>query len=877
MIEPRFAARLVRLIVPRANHAETLGDLAERFASRKQRDGISAAQRWYWRQVGWFFLLSLREKTYTISRIRMGNTQMIRQLLQDVRYAFRTLRRSPVFTLAAVITLALGIGATTAVFTVVESVVLSPLPYPASDELVRVYSSFRDRPDTREFNTVPDFLDFREEVDAFESLASVYTYREVGVDYQTSTGPIRLRVLEISSGYFEVLGRPPILGREFRRDEEQGGSQLAIVSHAVWQDLLNADRDVVGKTINLQDVPFTIVGVAAAGFRDPIVGYADFWVPENLALQGSNNRSNYYLSILGRLKTNATIDQARAQLDVITTALPERDSRYPETQFAAVDPLLEDVVGNTQPVLYLLLGGAVLVLVIACVNVANLYLVRGLARHREFAVRAAIGSGRKRLVMQLIAEGMLVAFIGGIAGTAAAALGVRALIGISPDSLARAEEISFDPVVLLFALVVTGVTGVLFSLVPAWRSSDVNLGAALRESTRGTTGGIAGQRLRNVLVTGQVALAVVLLAGAGILARNIWEQRRVDLGFEAGNVLSFEVNLPAARYDAGERVQFHTQLAENLRNVAGIHTVGATSKLPASGGYHFWWYDWPTVDGEETGAGIQVRVIDGEYFDALDVDVIAGRIFDDRDREDAQHAAVINQSAATYAFGEADPLGRTIQVGGREWRIVGVVEDVAYEARGVFGRKVYVPHAQYGDNRNWALVYVVQSSLPITTFVTLARSELNSLDPQLVLYRPLALETMLAGERARERFAAILMLIFAGVALSLAATGLYGVLAYMVGQRTHEIGIRMALGAPARGMVVLILRHVGVLVGVGVVTGIVMSLAASRLLDTMVYGINPRDPLTLVLVTGVVVVVGFVAGSLPARRAARVAPGHVLR
>jgi predicted permease len=640
---------------------------------------------------------------------------------------------------------------------------------------------------------------------------------------------------------------------------------------------MNEDPNIVGQSINLVGIPFTVVGVAPAGFQDPIVGLTDLWVPENLAPGGSNTRGNYFLSILGRLKRDATIEQARAQLDVITAALAQNDSRYPENQYAAVDPLLDDVVGSTRPILYLLLGGALLVLIIASVNVANLHLVRALARHRELALRAALGSGRGRLVMQLLVEGMVIAVLGGVTGTVAAMLGIRALLGISPDSLARANEIGFDPVVLLFALGVTGITGILFSLAPALRSSDLDVGDALRMSTRGTTGGVAGRRARAVLATGQVALALVLLSGAAILARNLWEQQRADLGFDERNIMSFEVNLPTVRYDVDARIRFHDELQDRLRALPGIENVGAVSKLPASGGFHFWWYEWPPVDGEETGDGIQVRVVEGDYFEALKIGLVAGRLLDERDVIDAPLAALLNVSAATHAFGDRDPLGRQIEAGGREWTVVGVVDDVAHEARGVFGRKIYFPHGQYADNRNWPLVQVVESTRPLGVIVDLVRTELARLDPQLALYRPLSLESMLAGERERERFATVLMGTFAVVALLLASTGLYGVLAYMVGQRTHEMGIRMALGAPAGHVRGLILRQVGLVIGGGVLVGLGLSLVAAQLLESLVFGINPRDPMTLGVVTVIIVLTAIAAGVLPARRATRVAPGQVLR
>jgi putative ABC transport system permease protein len=799
-------------------------------------------------------------------------------MMQDLRYAFRTLRRTPLFAMTAVGTLAVGVGATTAVFSVVESVVLSPLPYPDANQLVRIYSAWRDSDSRSEYNTAPDFLDLREQVDAFQSLASVYTYAEVGADVRTPNGPIRLRVVEVSAGYFGLLGSPPLMGREFTRDEENRDSRVAMLSYAVWRDLMGSDPEILGSSIDVFGEPYTVVGVAAAGLHDPLVGPVDVWIPEQLGPGDSNHRGNYYLSILGRLRPGISLAQAQAQLDVVTAGWVQEIPEYDDDQYAVADPLLDDVVGNTRPVLYVLLGGAALVLLIACVNVANLYVVRGLARHREMALRAALGSGRLRLITQLLAEGMVVAVAGGVTGTIVAWVAVRGLLGIRPDSLVRMDEITFDPVVWAFALAVTGVTGTVFSLVPAWRSSGVNVGHALRDASRGTTGGVAGQHARGVLATGQVALALVLLAGAGVLARNLWQQQRTDLGFEERDVLSFQANLPTARYDAAARARFHQDLQDRLATLPGVHAVGAISKLPASGGYHFWGYQWPQRENQdENRASIQVRVVEGKYFDALDINLVSGRLFDDRDDVEAPQVALLSTSAAEHAFGDSDPAGQTISVSGGDWIVVGVVADVAHEARGVFGRMVYLPHAQFADNRNWTLTQIVESTQPAGTLLGMVRAELARIDPDIVLYRPLTLDSMLAGERARDRLAAVLMIVFAAVALFLAATGLYGVLAYMVGNRTHEIGIRMALGARAGQVRGLVMRQAVFVIAGGVVVGLGVSLAAARLLESIVFEINPRDPVTLGAVTIVVVATALFAGFLPAARAARVPPGQVLR
>jgi putative ABC transport system permease protein len=809
-------------------------------------------------------------------------------IVTDARHALRLLRTNPGFALVAILTLALGIGANTAVFSVLNSVILAPLPYDQPEQLVRLYSTRTDAPGERQFHTGLDILDVRREVRAFASLGIFYTYREIGGDLEVSGGaPQRIRVLPVSADYFRTLRATPLLGRPFTQDEERYDARRIVLSHALWSSLTGRDPSAIGRTIAFNGQSYEIIGVMRPTFSDVIAGDVAAWIPHDLQnaqrhrlamVPGSNNRYNSYLSAIARLAPGVSVEAAQAELDALMRRLGEAYPNTNATRTMRVMPLHQDIVGESTSAVYILMGAAGLVLLIACLNVANLFLARGVTQARDTAIRTALGAKRSRLVRQRLTESLIVAIVGGVVGSVVAYWGVKVLLAVSPESLVRAEAVRFDPTLLGFSIALTLLTGVLFGAGPAFRGSRADPTATLRDGARGNTSGRASRRARNALVASQVAVALVLLVGAGVLIRSFVATQRLDLGLDPTNVATFEVNLPPIRYDSAERrVQFHRMYQERLRAISGVQKVGATSWLPTNGEYHVWGFEYTDAAGQPQSLGGNVRVIDGDFFEAFHVPLVQGRTFTTADRLDTDIVALISRSMARRAFGAGDPIGQRVRTGGMDVTVVGVVGDVATAAKGATASTVYLSHGQAATNRNWALTYVVRTSVPPASILETARRELASIDPSLVLYQPRTMEGVLARHLARDRFVLLLMVTFGGVALSLAAVGVYGVLSYLVTQRVHEIGVRLALGArPAQVRASVLLQGLRV-AGIGVVLGLAGAFSLSGVLQSLGIAGRARDPVVFILATVVLSVVVLAAGFVPARRATRVDPLEALR
>jgi putative ABC transport system permease protein len=805
-------------------------------------------------------------------------TSPMSNFVSELRQVSRALTRQPGFSVVAILTLALGIGANTAVFSVLNSVVLAPLPYDQPEQLVRLYTASRQEPGQRQFLTALDLLDVREQSGAFAQLGTLYTYRETGGDL-TPPGeqPRRIRVMDVSAGYFAALRATPLLGRTFTPDEERPGVARLVLSYRLWREVANGDPAIIGRTISLNGREYQVIGVMRPGFRDVAGEDVAAWLPANLERGGSNSRHNHYLSAIARLAPGVTLAQAQARVNAV---MERNAAQFPgsKDRTMRVLPLLDDTVGESRGPVYVLMGAAGLVLLIACLNVANLFLARSLGRSRDLAIRTALGAHRARLIRQRLTESLLVAVVGGAAGSLVAFWGVKLLLSVSPTSLARAEEVGFDPLLLGFALATTVLTGLLFGAVPAWRASRVDPTEVLHEGARGNTGGRGSRRVRDLLVAGQLAVALVLLIGAGVLMKSFIALQRVDLGFEASRVETFEVNLPVARYaDPAQRVLFHQAFRQRLAELPGVEAVGAVSWLPANGDYHLWGVEYRDAAGAEQGLGAQIRVIEGDLFGTLGIPLLKGRSFGAVDRSDTSGVALISKSLAEKAYGARDPLGQSFRTGSRSFRVIGVVGDVAVAANGTRFPQVYLSHAQFAGNRNWSLSYVVRTTRSPEAAVGPARAALAALDPALVLHRPRPLDDVVAQHRARERFTLLLMATFAAVALSLAAVGVYGVLSYAVTQRVHEIGVRMALGARPVQVRAAVLRHGLLIASLGMAAGLVAALGLSRALERLVFGVSPRDPLVFVTVVLVLGAVALAAGYVPARRATRVQPLEALR
>ncbi|HEX6199522.1 MAG TPA: ABC transporter permease, partial [Thermoanaerobaculia bacterium] len=618
-------------------------------------------------------------------------------LASDLRYGARTLRSRPGFAAAAILTLALGVGGTTAVFSVVRAVLLEPLPYERPGQLVRLYQFDAEEPEEELFVSAPHFQEYRERAASFQHLAALYTYHEVGADLLLGDRTERIVVLPVSADYFRLLRREPVLGRGFTREEETG-APLAVVSEGLWRRA-GLDREGIGGAIALDGEERTVVGVMPAGFEDPIMGEVDAWVPQNLSVGGMvENPGNHFLSVLGRLAPGVTAEAARQEMAALDAVLAERFPEVGDDGGFRLVPLHEDLVAGARPALLVVLGAVVLVLLIACVNLANLLLVRSLGRLREVAVRSALGAEPGRIRAQLLAESAVVAVAGGLAGLAVAFAGLEGLLQLGRDAIPRATEIGIDGPVLAVAALLALATAAAAGLLPAWRLARTSPAESLGESSRSATGGHRFVRLRRVLVAGQVALALTLLVGASALGASVYRLSQVDLGFRSAGVLTFQVNLPAARYDAEARRVQHGRLTERLAALPGVSSVGATTVLPATGTAYNWGtraLTGPSVGTEEGFIDADQRIVAGSYFETLGIPVVEGRAFDGRDGPDAPPAAVVSRSLARYLFPGVSPLGHDIRAGGVERRIVGVAGDVALDAEGAPGRHVYHAHAQW--------------------------------------------------------------------------------------------------------------------------------------------------------------------------------------
>ena len=804
---------------------------------------------------------------------------MAEVLGQDLRHVRRFLGKNPGFTIVAALTLALGIGANTAVFSVLNRVVLNPLQYEEPEELVRLYQNHQGMSIGRGFVTGAAFLDYREMAEGLENVAALYNYREYGFTMTGMGQPRRATMLPVSSDFFDVYRIRPHMGRTFTREEERSDARVVVMSHRLWIAYSEGDPRIVGQSIYLDDAAYEVIGVLPSGFVDVVGGDVDMWIPLELQDQNATqNRGNHYLSVVGRMREGWSLEETQSQLLALSASLGEEFPDSDEGWIARIMPLQENVVGGAGAMLYLLLGAAGLVLLIACVNVANVSLARNLAREGELAIRSALGSGRGRLVRMLMTESITVAAIGGLAGLGLARWGVDALLALSPDAIPRREELAFDSTLFAFALGATFLTVILFGLLPALQNSRMNPSASLRDQTRTTSVGKRGRRIRDLLVTSQVGLAIVLLIGAGLLIRSLAELSRVDLGLTPGHTTTFEVHLGGPRYEETDaRIAFHETFTDQLGAIAGVEHAGAISYLPIAGLYNSWTFRYRNAEGETPWGGADIRVVEGDYFDALGIERLRGRGFEPTDDVNAPPVALINETLAATYFPDRDPIGESVGLSGRAWRIEGVMADVAHDHRGTFTSKIYIPHPQFASDRNWPMFYAVTTTTERDDLPGIVRQELAGLDPSLVIHNVRPMREIMGAAIAAERFSFALMGVFAAVALVLAAVGIYGVLAFSVSQRTQEIGIRVALGADIPSVRWSVLRKGLAVVGVGTVMGLAVAFGLGRLLPAVLFGVGTTDPLTYVVVPAALMVVALFAAYLPARRATKIDPMEALR
>jgi len=812
-------------------------------------------------------------------------------LRQDVRGALRGLVKSPGFAVAALVTLALGIGATSAIFSVVRAVLLTPLPYADADRRVMIWSRWISFDKT--WLSDAEYLDYRRTSRAFSDVGAWST----GQQNLTGDGePARVGVGFVTANTFSVLGAQPFLGRSFTPEEDRPrAAPVAVLGYQLWQSRFGGDPAIVGRTMLLNDVPVQVVGVMPEGFRLPTDFTEEAAEPTQLwrALQIdeqnlSRGSHGYYGAAV--LRPGHTVATANDDLQSMTTQWTEQGLYPTSMQFSAFAVSLDDEIrGGLRPAMWLLMGAVGCLLLIACTNVANLLLVRGDARLREMAVRTAIGAAPSRLMRQLLTESVVLSGCGALLGLALAAVGLRALMRLDPTSLPPLAPVGLDGFVVAFTLIVGMTTTLMFGLAPALRTLRVNLVDSLREGNQQATVGGGRQRLRGVLVATEIALAVILVVGAGLMIRSLAQLGRIDLGFDPDKVLTMRVALTPAGYDSPEKVVgFYRQLLERVRALPGVTHAGVVRALPLATTIGDWGLN---VDGYVAppgrGAKGDWQVVSDGAFEALGMRLVRGRWFDARDTTGSQPVAVVNETMARTYWTDGDAVGRRMRVGGANpdrpfATVVGIVADERHNGvTGEIKEKFYIPHAQWhlvtGGNLIRNVFLTVRTTGEPLALAGPVRAEIRQMDAQLPVANIRPMRDIVSTSLATPRLTGFLLATFALVALALAAVGIYGVLAYLVSQRTHEIGIRLAIGADRSQVLRMILRQGLTLAVAGIAFGIVAALGLTRLMASLLYQVAPVDPITFLVVPVLLALVALAASYLPARRATRVSPVIALR
>jgi putative ABC transport system permease protein len=807
-------------------------------------------------------------------------------LLQEMRIAARSLLRTPAFAIIVVATLALGIGANTAIFGIVNAVLLRPLGYAAPERLAVLWETMPGADAAPMFASPPNFVDWRANVRAFEGVGA-FAPRETFLLLEDAT--VRLDGARVSAGLFEVLGVRPLTGRGLTADDDRAeAAPVALLSHRVWRDRFGADPSLVGRTLTFDDVPRTVIGIMPPGFDFPppidLEGPAaprrsDVWVPFGWDY-GTTSRSAHFMTVVGRLAPDATHASAEADLRAVAANLARAYPASNADWSARVVPFEEVVMGDARLALVVLLGAVGAVLLIACVNIANLLLARSAARQKEYAVRAALGAARWPLLRQAIVESQLLALTGGAAGLLVAYATMGAIVRMAPANVPRLADASIDPVVIGFTALLAVVTGLLFGLAPAVRALSPDLAQWLRQG--GRSAGQDGVRVhaRNALVVAEVALSLVLLVGAGLLFNSFLRLRGVDTGFSARNVATMRLNLSRQHYpETTQVVQTYAELERRIQSIPGVEAAGFSRDVPLAGDFQGTEL---ILEGETPAASpddaklTHFSIVTPGYFDAMGIPVVSGRGFRAGDAVEGAAPVVVNARSAALYFDGRDPVGQRVTSFGDPRPIVGVVGDVRLESMADDPTPaLYFMHADQGQYRSLSLV--VRSQLDAAGILDAVVREVHALDPRIPVYDARTLEQVVAQAVAQPRFSTALLLVFSGLALVLAAVGIYGVVSYAVGQRTRELGVRMALGARPLDALRLVLRDGMRPVAAGVAIGLVASLWLTRGLRSLLFEITPTDPATLAIVCAFLLAIAAVACWIPARRASRVDPMVALR
>ncbi len=802
-------------------------------------------------------------------------------IVQDFRLAFRMLWKTPVFSIVTILVLALGLGANSAIFSVLKGVVLDPLPYPDDQRLVVIWETDRYRGTQREGASTPDYLDFQQRARLFENIAAFETVN------RTVTGlnePRRLSAARASVNYFETLGVAPLLGSSFTSEHATPGKdRVAVLHSSVWQSTFGGDPDIVGETIVLDGVPHEVVGVMPSEARLP-GDSIQLWVP--LAVTDTDMiRGRHSLLVVARTRQGITLDQAQQEMTAIMAALEEEYPEDNQARGAFVALLHEELVGNVRPALLLLMAAVGCVLLIVCVNVANLLLSRGASRQAEMAVRTALGASRGRIIRQMMAESLVLTSIGSLLGLGLAWAGSRLLLLLSPANLPRLENVALDLPVTLFALSLSLSTWLIFGMVPALRASRTDLQDSLKEGGRGAGEGLQRQRLKKSLVVAEVAVAVPLVIGAGLLLRSFWSLSSEDPGLQTQNILSLTLQLPESKYPAPDSwpflkwpkvTQLQDRILEEVGTLPGVTSATLSISNPLSGA----WTTRTRVVGKpipdrEGADEAYFQPVSESFFQTCGIPLRKGRFFTRQDDDAHPLVAIVNEAFADYYFGQEEPLGERILIYGAEREIVGVVGDVRF--RGLAQSSYPAMYLPFRQNPMSGFSLAYRSQNEPESLLAAVKSIIWRIDPDLALFDIAVLDETLSASLSRQRFTMTLLFCFALAALLLSALGLYGVVTFLVAQRTREIGIRMALGADRSEVFRLVVGSGMLLVVVGVAIGVAAAFGSTALISSLLYGIGARDPLTFFTVPLVLVLVALLACYLPARRASRVEPVTALR
>jgi putative ABC transport system permease protein len=803
---------------------------------------------------------------------------------QDMRYGIRMLAKSPAFTIVAVMTLALGIGANTAIFSVVNAVLIRPLPYKEPERIVMVWEDNRPRSRNQNVVSPANFQDWQEQNSVFEEMVA---FIDTPINLTGTDNPEELSAQNVTINMFSMLGVSASIGRTFLPEDGRPESEdVVILSYGLWARRFGSDPGVIGNKISLNANPYTVIGVMPPDFKFFIKQgslsskQADVWLPVSFSPQSRVRRGRAWTAA-ARLKDGVTLEQARSEMNSIAASLEEQYPNFNKNWGVNLVPIHEQLAGEIRPALLVLLGAVGFVLLIACANVANLLLARAAARQKEMAIRSAMGAGRMRIVSQLLTESLLLAGLGGVTGLALAYWGTRLLISMSPKDLLGIDSIGLDYRLLGFTLAVSLITGVIFGLAPAIQASRTNLNNPLKEGGRSAaTSG--SKRLRNIFVVTEIAMAIVLLVGSGLMIRSVMQLQSVSPGFNPDNLLTVKMLLPGSRYgEAHQRITFFRQTLERVRSLPGVRSASAVSFLPFAdlgAATSFLIVGQPEPPPGENHT-TDVRVIDPDYFNTMGIQLLRGRTFTDQEATEARHVIIVNESLARNHFPDEDPLGKKLIVHMMNEpvpsEIVGVVKDTKHAGLDKEPRAmVYWPHPELSYS---GMALVIRSEQDPLSLAAAVQSEVQSIDRDQPIADIRTMEQLLAASIARSRFSMLLLTVFAAVALLLAGVGIYGVMSYTVTQRTHEMGIRMALGAQGLDVLRLVIGQGMAVALAGVTIGVAGAFALTRLMSSLLFNVSATDPFTFAGIAVLVAVVALLSCYVPARRASRVDPAVALR